>query len=304
MTSQYETSPYERHYLTSLFEPRSVAIVGATEKPGKVGEVLISNMRAAGYRGELLAVNPKYDSVHGVRAYPSVDRLPHPVDLVVVATPAVTVPGVIAQCGAAGVRAAMVITAGFSETGPEGARLERKLMEQARRYGVRMLGPNCLGMLRPGIGLNATFDQALRHGDGADFNPDATHFAHHQPARHQECGGRNADDRAPAQQAQQNAAKPKGQPAGAGVRLFQCGFDGRAHRFAAWPCRPARSGAGAGRWDRGRDFLDPIARYDRRQWRWSVRLLPRRIGALVNACHQHVVGCYAAVAAPFGRQAE
>ena len=157
MTSQYETSPYERHYLTSLFEPRSVAIVGATEKPGKVGEVLISNMRAAGYRGELLAVNPKYDSVHGVRAYPSVDRLPHPVDLVVVATPAVTVPGVIAQCGAAGVRAAMVITAGFSETGPEGARLERKLMEQARRYGVRMIGPNCLGMLRPGIGLNATF---------------------------------------------------------------------------------------------------------------------------------------------------
>ena len=150
-------SPYDRHYLTALFEPRSVAIVGATEKTGKVGEVLVSNMRAAGYRGELLAVNPKYASVHGSPSFPSVDRLPHPVDLVVVATPAATVPDVIAQCGAAGVRAALVITAGFSEAGPEGKHLERQVLQLARRHGVRMIGPNCLGMLRPGLGLNASF---------------------------------------------------------------------------------------------------------------------------------------------------
>ena len=146
-----------RHYLTTLFEPASVAIVGATEKPGKVGAVLVDNMLAAGFRGPLFAVNPKYASVHSVACYESVDRLPQAVDLAVVATPAPTVPGVIDQCGRAGVRAAVVISAGFSETGPEGARLERALLDNARRRGVRVLGPNCLGLLRPELGLNATF---------------------------------------------------------------------------------------------------------------------------------------------------
>jgi len=157
MTVLRDLPSHEQHYLTYLFEPRSVAVVGATEKPGKVGEVLVSNMRAAGYRGELLAVNPKYRSVHGIPSFPSVADLPHAVDLVVIATPAATVPGIIAQCGVAGVRAAIVITAGFSETGPEGLRLEREVIAEARRHGVRMIGPNCLGMLRPGLGLNATF---------------------------------------------------------------------------------------------------------------------------------------------------
>lgn len=157
MIALHTPSSHDRHYLTSLFEPRSVAIVGATEKAGKVGEVLVSNMLAAGYQGELLAVNPKYRSIRGIPSFPSVAALPHPVDLVVVATPAATVPGIITQCGAAGVRAAVVITAGFSETGPQGVRLERELIELAHRHGVRMIGPNCLGILRPKIGLNATF---------------------------------------------------------------------------------------------------------------------------------------------------
>jgi len=147
----------DRHYLTPLFEPGSVAIVGASEKSGKVGAVLLSNMLSAGYRGTLLAVNPKYASVHGVRCYSSVGKLPARVDLAVIATPAQTVPGVIEECGRAGVRAAVVITAGFSEVGPEGARLERALLENARRHGLRFVGPNCLGILRPDIGLNATF---------------------------------------------------------------------------------------------------------------------------------------------------
>jgi acetyltransferase len=146
-----------RHYLTPLFEPASVAIVGATEKKGKVGEVLIANMLAAGYKGPLFAVNPKYTQVAGVPCFPSPERLPQRVDLAVVATPAATVPDVIEQCGRAGVRAAVVISAGFSETGPAGAKLERALVENARRWGLRVIGPNCLGILRPALGMNATF---------------------------------------------------------------------------------------------------------------------------------------------------
>jgi acetyltransferase len=147
----------DRHYLTPLFEPQSVAIVGASEKEGKVGAVLLSNMLAAGFRGPLFAVNPKYASVQGVRCYASVGKLPQRVDLAVVATPAQTLPRVIEECGRKGIRAAVVITAGFSETGPEGARLERALLDSARRHGVRLVGPNCLGMMRPDLGVNATF---------------------------------------------------------------------------------------------------------------------------------------------------
>jgi len=146
-----------KHYLTPLFEPGSVAIVGASEIPGKVGTMLLSNMLAAGYRGALFAVNPKYSTVRGVPCYPSVGKVPAHLDLAVVATPARTVPDVIDECGRAGVRSAVVITAGFSETGPEGARLERALLENARRGGVRLIGPNCIGIARPELGLNATF---------------------------------------------------------------------------------------------------------------------------------------------------
>ena len=146
-----------RHYLTPLFEPASVAIVGASELSGKVGATLISNMLAAGFKGPLFAVNPKYASVRGVPCYASVGQLPQPVELAVIATPARTVPEVIDRCGQAGVRAAVVITAGFSEAGPEGRALERAVLDNARRHRLRLVGPNCLGIMRPEIGLNATF---------------------------------------------------------------------------------------------------------------------------------------------------
>ena len=146
-----------RHYLTPLFEPASVAIVGASELSGKVGATLVSNMLAAGFKGPLFAVNPKYASVRGVPCYASVGQLPQPVELAVIATPARTVPEVIDRCGQAGVRAAVVITAGFSEAGPEGRALERAVLDNARRHRLRLVGPNCLGIMRPEIGLNATF---------------------------------------------------------------------------------------------------------------------------------------------------
>ena len=146
----------ERHYLAPLFEPESVAIVGASEEPGSVGGVLAQNLKAS-YRGALYAVNPHHRSVHGIECLPSIAKVPQRLDLVVIATPAPTVPGIIEECGEAGVRAAVVITAGFSESGAQGARLERALLENARRYRLRVIGPNCLGIMRPEIGLNATF---------------------------------------------------------------------------------------------------------------------------------------------------
>jgi len=145
------------HYLASLFEPESVAIVGATERAGAIGAVLIDNMLAARYRGALYAVNPKYRRVRGVACYASVAEIPQPVELAVVATPPAAVAGVIEQCGIKGIRSAVVITAGFSETGAAGALLEREILRNARRHRVRMIGPNCLGIMRPDIGLDATF---------------------------------------------------------------------------------------------------------------------------------------------------
>lgn len=165
----------EKHYLTPLLEPSSVAIVGATERAGSVGAVLVRNMLEAKYRGALFAVNPKYKSVQGVPCYAAIDRLPQRVDLVAIATPAPTVPAVIEQCGKAGTRAAVVISAGFSEAGKEGGKLERAMLEYARRHGLRILGPNCLGLLRPDLGLNATFARgAAADQTRAKVLPDVT----------------------------------------------------------------------------------------------------------------------------------
>ena len=150
------------HYLAPLFEPRSVALVGASDLPEKVGGRLMENLRTGGYRGALFAVNPKYANVRGVACVPSVEKLGQSVDLAVIATPAATVPGIVAQCGAMKIPAAVVISAGFSETGPAGAKLEAQLLATARRSGVRVMGPNCVGLMRMPIGLNATF--ARGHG--------------------------------------------------------------------------------------------------------------------------------------------
>jgi len=147
----------EKHYLTPLFEPSSVAIIGASERPGSIGAVLVANMLASQYAGALYAVNPKYKGVQGVPCFDAVGKVPPRLDLAVVATPPRTVPDIIEQCGRAGVRAAVVITAGFSEAGPAGAKLERAVLENARRHRLRVVGPNCLGLMRPALGLNATF---------------------------------------------------------------------------------------------------------------------------------------------------
>ncbi|HXF79214.1 MAG TPA: CoA-binding protein, partial [Usitatibacter sp.] len=145
------------HYLSPLLEPRSVALVGASEARGKVGGLVLDNLLAARFGGDLFAVNPLHEHVRGVPCVPNLSSLPRAVDVAVIATPAATVPGLIEECGRAGIGAAIVISAGFSEAGPGGAKLERELLAAARRHGVRLLGPNCLGLMRPSLGLNATF---------------------------------------------------------------------------------------------------------------------------------------------------
>ncbi len=146
-----------RHYLAALFEPRSVALIGASGDPAKVGGRLMENLRGAGFRGALHAVNPKHSAIGGVPCVASIAQLPEGIDLAVIATPAPTVAGLVEECGRHGIPAVCVITAGFREVGAEGVALETALVAVARAYGVRLLGPNCVGLMRPPIGLNATF---------------------------------------------------------------------------------------------------------------------------------------------------
>ncbi len=145
------------HYLKSMFEPQSVAIIGASERPDSIGAVIVRNMLDAQFSGELHAINPKHKTVFGVPCVARIDDLRKRPDLVIICTPARTVPGLIDECGRAGIKAAIVISAGFAETGPAGAELVRRTRSAAKRNGVRIIGPNCLGLMRPSLGLNATF---------------------------------------------------------------------------------------------------------------------------------------------------
>jgi acetyltransferase len=144
------------HPLEAIFAPRSVAVIGASERPGSVGRTLLWNLISSPFGGTVHPVNPERASVLGVRAYPSLGDVPGRVDLAVIATPASTVPDLINECVAAGVRAGVVISAGFRETGPAGVELERQVLERARGR-MRVVGPNCLGVMNPTTGLNATF---------------------------------------------------------------------------------------------------------------------------------------------------
>jgi len=148
-----------KHYLNTLFAPKSVAIFGASDRPDSVGQIVFQNMLESGFQGKLYPINPKNPEVQGKKAYPTISDIREPVELVVIATPPKTVPGLIEECGIHGVKAAVIITAGFGEAGHEGEVLERRLMEAAHRYNIRLIGPNCLGIMRPSIGLNATFNK-------------------------------------------------------------------------------------------------------------------------------------------------
>jgi len=148
---------YEDHYLTPLFEPKSVAVIGASETPGSIGLTLVRNMLDSEYQGQLFLVNPGHKTIFGQHSYSSVESIPQRLDLAVICTKAPTVPDIVEACGRAGTRAAIVISAGFGETGEQGAALERSVLETARRHRMRLLGPNCLGIMRPSRGINLSF---------------------------------------------------------------------------------------------------------------------------------------------------
>ena len=145
------------HYLRPLLAPDSAALVGATERAGALGAIVWRNLAAAGLRGELYAVNPKHRTLFGRRAYARLQELPRAPDLAVVVTPAHAVERVVEDAAEAGVKAAVILTSGFGETGAEGRALQARVLAAARRGGVRLLGPNCLGVMRADRGLNATF---------------------------------------------------------------------------------------------------------------------------------------------------
>lgn len=145
------------HRLEALFNPASIAVVGASETPGAVGARVFANLVSGGFEGPVVPVNPKYQEVSGRRCLDSLAQVEEEIDLAVIATPASTVPGILRDCGEAGVGTAIVLSAGFGESGEDGRGAESEIAATARRYGVRFLGPNCLGMVRPGIGMNATF---------------------------------------------------------------------------------------------------------------------------------------------------
>jgi acetyltransferase len=151
----------ERHPLDAIFAPQSVAVIGASEASGSVGRTLLSNLLTNSFGGAVFPVNPKRATVLGVKAYRAIGAVPPTVDLAVIATPAPTVPEIIRQCADAGVRGAIVISAGFKELGPAGAALEREVRDLARQARMRLIGPNCLGVMNPLTGLNATFAGAM-----------------------------------------------------------------------------------------------------------------------------------------------
>ncbi|MBX7207570.1 MAG: acetate--CoA ligase family protein [Verrucomicrobiaceae bacterium] len=141
--------------LAPIFSPRSIAVVGASDREGSVSRAVMGNLAA--FPGQVFPVNPKRAEVLGRRCFPSLGAIGQPVDLAVIITPATTVPALMADCVAAGVKGAVIISAGFKETGAQGAELEQQVLLAARRNGLRIIGPNCLGVMVPHAGLNATF---------------------------------------------------------------------------------------------------------------------------------------------------
>lgn len=146
--------------IANIFQPRSVALIGASEREGSIGAVVLGNLIKARFKGRVFPVNPEYEKVQNRRCYPNVGALPQVPDLAVIVTPAKVVPAVLQQCGEKGIRFAVILSAGFRETGRAGEMLEKAVLRKAKRHGIRFLGPNCLGIIRPSLRLNASFSQS------------------------------------------------------------------------------------------------------------------------------------------------
>jgi acetyltransferase len=160
---------YDRKPLDAIFSPKTVAVIGATEKEGSVGRTILWNLISNPFGGTVFPVNPNRTNVLGIKAYPDLASVPEPVDLAVIVTPAATVPAVIAQCVDAGAEGAIIISAGFKEIGADGAQLESRILAEARRGRMRIIGPNCLGVMNTLTGLNATFASRMARPGSVAF---------------------------------------------------------------------------------------------------------------------------------------
>ena len=138
---------YERHPPAAISRPETVGVIGATDRPGSVGRTIMRNLVSSPFGGTVFPVNARRQNVLGIQAYPSVSEVPDRVDLAVIVAPAPAVPGIIRECVEARAQGAIIISAGFRETGPEGVELERQVLEEARRGRMRIVGPNRLGLM-------------------------------------------------------------------------------------------------------------------------------------------------------------
>ena len=150
------------HRLENIFNPQRIALIGVTANPRSVGGKVLGNLVGSGYRGVVYPVNPDFEAVMGISCYASLAQLPRPVDVGVICAPAVKVPALVRECGEAGIPGVVIVSAGFRETGAEGRALEEQVLAEARRFGsLRILGPNCLGVIVPGRQLNMSFAGAM-----------------------------------------------------------------------------------------------------------------------------------------------
>jgi acetyltransferase len=164
----YDILRSERQPLGSIFSPDSVAVIGATDREGSVGRTILWNLLSNPFGGTIFPVNPKRNNVLGIPAYPSIKEIPQTVELAIIVIPAIAVPDAIQECVDAGVKSAIVISAGFKEIGPEGIELERRILEIAKGK-MRIIGPNCLGVMNPHTGLNATFGSKMARPGNLGF---------------------------------------------------------------------------------------------------------------------------------------
>jgi acetyl coenzyme A synthetase (ADP forming)-like protein len=151
-----EISPKKKQSISSLLTVKSIAVVGASPEPNKVGYSIVRNLLT--FPGALYPVNPKHEMIIGRKTYPTLGSIPEPVDIAVVAVPARTVPQIVEEAGRKGIPLVIIISSGFRESGAEGKKLEEQVLAIANRYGIRIMGPNCLGLMLPLQGVNTTFD--------------------------------------------------------------------------------------------------------------------------------------------------
>ncbi len=147
--------------LQKALSPKSIALVGASGTPGKLGFDILSNLKFLGYKGKIYPVNPKGEDILGLKTYSSVKKLPEAPDTVLIAIPAPFVNQTVEECGKQGVKNIVIISAGFKEVGEEGLKLEKELQDTVQKYGITLIGPNCLGIINTEISMNASFAEGM-----------------------------------------------------------------------------------------------------------------------------------------------